>query len=465
MRPRFASLPGFPASLLPCLLLCALPAPGLDIAGTLVDKLKAPIPQAEVCLKSNPSRCASSDAEGRFHITDGVSAGFKPSRTPVTLELKGGRMVLTVPAATTARIVWHDASGRSLAPARTAGLAAGRNLLDLPAPRPGGLRLLRVSMPGASITWKAILLDPGKADADKADRGHAWSALSKPSAALSDLVVRKDGYRPETYRPRQEVESGVVIVLTALSDSGFKYTSVFKARNVALDRALGRWITESTVDTCKETTPVKTLVLDTARFAIRDGKLIQWKEGQCVGEVLTGGGADVAGTWSLSESDVFLPEDLRSAGCRDTIPSSQVPEIVDGRLSITEADQTLELTVEVCPPDIYLPLIDLYLMSDSTTSLTANTCRRLVFRNAAAEEAVIVFEKRGDSLASTFTHKSSTCKGVELMRQGEGVVLTCTGNDPAFDFLDCIAGTGFFGDVPGRAFIFPRHDRTHSQSR
>ena len=431
------------------LLLGAMPTLGLDITGVVINKSEKPVALASICVKNHPSRCVQSDVQGNFHITDGAGVEFSAPKTPVTLELTGGRMALTLPAAAAARIDWHDAAGRSLAPALSTRLAAGRNVLELPALPRDGLHFIRVSMPGFTATWKAVLLEPaGNGRPAPASPRQGLAALSKASALSTELLVTKANYRPEIYLPGSEAETDAVILLTAVSDSGFKYTSVFKAKNLALDRAKGEWITETKVDTCQGVTAVSTTVRDTSRFAIRGGKLLQWFDGQCVGEVLTGGGADVAGTWTFSESDVFLPQDLRPASCKDTIPSSSVPETVKGTLVMTEADQTLEFTVETCPSDIYLPLIGMFLLTDTTVELATNTCRNLTFKNGAGEQAALSFEKRGDSLASTFTFQATTCKGVEMMRQGEGVALDCSGNDPAFDFLDCIAGTGFFGDIP-----------------
>lgn len=434
-----------PRHALAALLLAALPAAGLDITGIVINKNEQPIPLAQVCLKNNPSRCVVTAVQGTFRITDGASVRDAGAPAGYALQFLGSRLALTVPAGVRGELEWHDASGRLLAPRRILDLASGRNLVDLPALPRDGLHFLRLTVPGYTFAWKALLV--GSAGGARSP-GRPLAALSKPSAALTDLVVTKNGFRPEAYRPSREVEVGAIIVLTATADSGFVYSSVFKARNT-LDKAAGRWVTEATVDTCNGTTPVPTVIKDTARFAVRDGKLYQYYEGRCVGELMTGSGNDVVGAWNVAESDVYLPEDLRPATCRDTILSTPVPPTVKARLTVTDSVQTFEISQEVCPPEIYLPLIAYFILTDTTIELTNNTCRNLAFKSGAGKTATIAFSRRGpDSLAYAFTADTAACTGVENMRQGEGVPTDCSGKDPAFTWLSCVEASGFFGKPP-----------------
>lgn len=436
MSPRLA---------LAALLLTALPAAALDITGIVINKNEQPIPLAQVCLKNNPTRCVVTAVQGTFRITDGASVRDAGAPPGYALQFLGSRLVLTVPAGVRGELEWHDASGRLLAPRRTLDLASGRNLVDLPALPRDGLHFLRLTVPGYTLAWKALLVGPAGGSRASA---RPLAALSKPSAALTDLVVTKNGFRPETYRPSREVEQGAIIVLTANADSGFVFSSLFKARNT-IDKAAGRWVTEATVDTCNGTTAVPTVVKDTARFAVRDGKLYQYYEGACRGELMEGTGNDVIGAWTVKESDVYLPEDLRPATCKDTILSTPVPPTVKAKLTVSDTVQTFEISQEVCPPEIYLPLIAYFILTDTTIELTNNTCRNLAFKSGAGKTATIAFSRRGpDSLAYTFTADTATCTAVENMRQGEGVPTDCSGNDPAFAWLACVEATGFFGKPP-----------------
>lgn len=275
------------------------------------------------------------------------------------------------------------------------------------------------------------------------------AASPEPQAAgprVPDPVNNPD--KPAALRrdpgPRSEAEA------PARADSGFLYTSRFKARNT-IDRKKGLRVTETAVDTCDGSTRVKAVIRDTSRFAVRDGKLYQWRAGQCVGEVMTGGHADVVGSWSLSESGVFLPRDLRPRACKDTAEPFRIPAELKGRLTISETEQSFELTEEICPPEAYLPLIAMFLIEDTSIELSEHSCRQLVFRNGDAQEAVLSFAKRGDSLATTFTHQARTCAGMELMSQGNGAAVACGEDNPVLAMLACLAATGFFGGAPPEA--------------
>ena len=436
------------------LALGAAPARALDVSGTVVDKLEEPIAGASVCLENAPSHCVATGEDGSFRITDAASVEKPPPRPSFTLELKGSRLLIGSPRSGNATVAWFDCRGRSLAPLRRVRLQPGPNPVDPPEPaRGGGLRLLRVSADGQSEAWKAVLLDergrPGAARGGgrEAPAG-GFSALSKAAIASTDLIVTKEGYRRAEYRPQSETETGAEIALTRIEDSGFVFASRFTAEHIRFDREAGEWITESTVDTCSGNTPVRVTVRDTSRFAVREGRLLRWYEGECVGDVLTGGGGDATGTWTLVEADYPLPGDLRPEGCDpDTILSQPIPEAVDAKLDITPERQVFDLAVEVCPTDLYVPIIGMFLLQDTTVELVSNTCRRAEFRNGGGEAGVLTFEKRGDSLASAFTHNTTTCAMIEMMRQGDGVPPDCSGLDPTFRFLDCIAGTGYFGEA------------------
>lgn len=443
MSPRFAFLAG---------LLASLPVAGMDISGIILNKNDQPVPLAQVCLRNSPSRCVASTINGTFRIADGSGVRLDEALRGYSLEILGNRMTLTAPGALRARLGWHDLSGRAVAPVQEVDLAAGENILAMPTLPREGVHVVRLIADGFTLAWKAVLLEGRLRGSADGGRGKSPHALSKASAAISDLVVTKTGFRQEIYRPSREVEVDAVVVLTANSDSGLVFTSAYKARNT-LDRSKGEWITEASFDTCDGANAVKATVKDTGRFAVRDGKLYQYDEGQCRGETFTGGGADVVGTWTMAEGDVFLPQDLRPASCRDTVLPSLVPPTLKGRLTITEAEQTFEITAEVCPPDLYLGLIAFYLLTDTTVELASNTCRRLGFRKGDGEEATLSFAKRGDSLASTFSHKTTVCSGAEMMREGEGVAIDCKSPDPVLGFLECIAATGYFGAPPPRASL------------
>lgn len=434
------------------LLLSAATGGAMDISGVVLNKSDQPVPLAQVCFKNNPSRCQATSVNGTFRIVDG-SPVLPREQSGYSLEFRGGRLAFSAPRGMRIRLAWMDPSGRTLVPERAVDIGAGRNWLELPDLPRNGLHILRVTAPEITFAWKVLLLDGSRAHETSASPGRGAGAAPAPAflskaAAIAELEVSKTGYRSELYLPSAEVENDAVIVLTALSDSGFVFTSTYKSANT-LDRANGRFITEASYDTCAGATPVKTTFKDTLRFAVRDGRLYQWYDGQCVAEVATGTSTDVVGTWNVSQSEVYLPQDLRPAACKDIIPASSLPPTVKARYVIGETEQTLEVSSEVCPPDYQLPLIAVYLLTDTTIELSRNTCRQLAFKNRAGEEATITYSRRGpDSLASVFAYKGAACTGVENMREGDGVALDCSGNDPLFSFLECVAATAYFGDTP-----------------
>lgn len=441
------------SAFLACLSAAAIPAGALEISGFVINKIFQPIPLAQVCLRSVPSRCALTTVNGTFSINDaGVSVPASGGKPSFALELQGSRLFLTAPRGEKARIDWHDASGRALAPAQSVHLAPGRNALALPELTRDGLHFVRVVLPGFTLTWKALLLG-GEGRVSAAEpasgktRGRPVAALSKSAAVLTDLIVNKSGFRTSTYSPSQETETDALVVLTALSDSGFWFTSTYTSK-ITLDTPRSRWITEDTLRECNGPIPVKTVIADTSLYAIRDGLLYQYYPGACLGNALTGTSTDVVGTWNLSVAGIYLPADLRPATCRDTILSISVPETVREAITITETQQVYQASTEECPPDYYLDLIATYLLTDTSVSIVRNTCRSVGFENGTGAVASLTFTQRGDSLAGVFTSGTSTCQAVHMMRDGDGVPIDCISQDPMLQFLNCVSKTAYFGMPP-----------------
>ena len=210
-------------------------------------------------------------------------------------------MALTVPRGERARIAWHDASGRVPGSRASSISAAGRNPASpCPGCRATASISCRITLPGRTLAWKALLLGgplPGPAGAGPKP-GPPPGGLSKAAAALTDLVVTKTGFRPATYRPSREVEPGAWWSSRRSRTPASSTPPPSRPRTPSIaPRANGSPRTR-----CPHATgpsPVKTVVKDTSRFAVRDGKLYQYYPGQCMGEVLTGGNSDVVGTWNL----------------------------------------------------------------------------------------------------------------------------------------------------------------------
>src|SRR5437899_750145 len=85
----------------------ALPIQALDISGNVFDKLENPVSGAKVCIKSDPTSCVTTDADGAFDLTKTIAV-----RNPGTgagafsLTYRRGSLIVRSPSAAAARLEW-----------------------------------------------------------------------------------------------------------------------------------------------------------------------------------------------------------------------------------------------------------------------------------------------------------------------------------------------------------------------
>jgi hypothetical protein len=112
------------------------------------DKVGARLPEAKVCLVSDPSKCVTSGHTGalRFTVEEPINIRSLAHFAGPKAEWKQGRLLLTSATRIPARIAWMDGMGRALSPARSMELVSGATAVVPPASA-RGLAFLRVDLP------------------------------------------------------------------------------------------------------------------------------------------------------------------------------------------------------------------------------------------------------------------------------------------------------------------------------
>ena len=430
-------------SLLAALALAAYPAPALNISGFVLDKIGTPLPLAKVCLQTDASKCVTTGISGDFHISDGIGVRkLSPRGDDYAMAYRNGTLTLEAPAATSARLEWIAPEGRRLLASSDLELAAGRNVLALPAGLRNGVCFLRLITGDLTVAWKASLVE-GRASARRQSAPRII-ALAK-TAAVTALVITKTGYRAETYRPAKETETKVVVVLTQTDDVGFPYDGKYIAKVIAIDRTKKTMITESVEGYCDSTDALQHDTLrDTSSYAIRDGKMWVWYTGDCSGQVFSGTAADPVGTWNMVDPVEPLPDDLR-AGCKPSAADSDEVDLGTYKAvyKISETAIQGDFTVEICPADAFGPDVASLFDNDTTIEVVKNTCKQATFRNGKGETADLNFTKIGDSLHIAFVYKGKSCDGQLDMGLGGGDPKCPDTSDGLLPFAICTSTSGF----------------------
>lgn len=443
--PTFALSAALAASLMG-----AAPAAALDVSGNVLDKLGMPINLAKVCIQAEPSKCVSTNAKGEFRIqSSNAIRPSAPGRDAYRLDLRDGRLDLRSPAATPARLEWLTADGRRPLAIQDLDLAAGRNALALPAGLPrAGVSLLRLSTPTGSFAWKAVLATGATAETSPAGTSARVASLAKATAA-GMLEVSKAGYRTRLYEPSAETETGALIFLSLAGDMGLQFDGTYTAKVIAIDRAKKTLISETVEYSCGEDDQVeRDTIRDTSNYAILGGKMYVWVQGECRGQIFTGSGTDPVGTWTMTDDDADLPADLKAGCVPDSSPIEESPfESFSAVYTITETAISGKLTVEVCPSDLYGPLI-LILFGDSAITVEKNTCKQIVLKNGKNETASLDFSKEKDSLHIAFAYGTTKCAGNQDMAltMKEPV---CPDDGGLMGLVLCMIGSGFSENVGG----------------
>lgn len=423
-----------------------LPIHALDISGYVLDKLENPISGAKVCIKSDPTSCVTTGADGAFELAKTIAIrdrGTGPSAFSLTY--RRGSLIVRSPAAVAARLEWLAPDGRRAFSASVVKLAAGSNSLSLPAGLPhAGVVILRLSTGEQTLTWKAVLA-PGIAAPSEGASSASPRIASLAKAAAATLEISKTGYRTRTYEPAMETETDVVLYLSQTSDVGVQLTGTLVQRIIAIDHAKKTIVTEFVdvyCDTGNSTTILRDTTQDTSFYAVRDGKLWTWAEGDCTGPMFTGTATDIVGTWTMVDPSALLPADLR-AGCTSDTASGDSPfESLTAVYTITETQATEAVTAETCAGDYFGYYFADEFSVDTTITLTKNTCKEIIFKNGKGETATIDFSNQGDSLHTVYSYKAATC-ALSLdfgLSQKDPV---CPEGDGLYELMDCAMGSGF----------------------
>ena len=424
----------------------ALPIRALDFSGTVRNKMGAPISGAQVCIKSDPTSCVTTGVTGLFSIVKTIAIrnpgqGF----SGFSMAHRGASLIVNSPAAVTARLEWLSGDGRRIWSGSEVKLAAGANSFALPAGLPhAGLCILRLSTPDHVLTWKAVLASGMTASGGKASPAAARIA-SLAKVATVTLEVTKTGYRTRTYTPFADVEAGINIELSETGDVGVSFDGSLSLKVIGIDRTKKTFITESeeaACDTADGTTVVRTVYRDTVRYQIREGKMWTWYEGDCIGQMFTGTGADPVGSWNLVDPNALLPEDLRAGCTSDSGTGLGAYEAFSARYTISESRIIAEITAEICPNEIFLPIFFYILGQDTAVQPTKNTCKQMVLKNGKGETGTVDYTKAGDSLNTKFTYKTLTCEFNSYFGLTP-VEPVCPEGEEVFDFMSCLMSSGF----------------------
>lgn len=425
------------------------PADALQVAGHVLNKVGEPISGAKVCIVAEPTKCVSSNGKGEFAInSSNAIRDIASARGAITLDWKNGSLSLHSPTSTVARMQWLAADGRRPLAIQDLNLESGRTILPLPAGLPNsGVIFLRLTTPDRSQAWKAVLA---------AGRPAEGSAFSKPRiAALSKatsigaLEASKAGYKNRIYEPLSDPETDAMIFLSAADDNGLVFDGTYAAKVIAIDRDKKTVITETVDFECDENDKIlRDTVRDTTTYEIRDGKMYVWVKGECTGQIFTGASKDIVGAWNMTNLNGDLPADLKTGCVPDSSAVDESPfENFTAIYNISETAITGTVSAEICPADIYGPLI-LILFGDSTITVTKNTCQHVVLKNGKGESANLDFSKAKDSLNIAFKYKTTTCEGYQdfSLSHKEPV---CPEENTLMGTVLCMAGSGFVDTVGG----------------
>jgi hypothetical protein len=439
-------------------------AGAIEIDFTVTDKLGKPIQGARICLEDDGGQCTETNAEGKSAYSGAVSNRSVTPAGGFSVSYRRGGLSVASPSAVAARFAGFDARGKSLGPERVVDLKAGNNRIEMPFSAGGkeGLIFFRLTAPGVAFTGKALSLASG---AGEASRGPAESprmgALGKVAAAnLYPVIISKSGYQSITYRPRTERDTGIVVRMPAIGDSGFRYAGIIRAKVTAIDTAK-RSLTYTYMDKgCNGSTLMSVEKSSTLPLYIKDGNWY-FAAGNCKGVVLTKEGPGFYGLWK-TVGVRNLPPGLFPVTCepsRDSVVTGIlnlffIPEGGGWDIDLREDSMTITLNRVLCPGNQAIYKIEYYDGLEGRPLLARNTCREVEFRNAAAEPGIYSFVTQADSLRGVFTYKDKTCPtpAVSLLYDSNGPKL-CPETQPTAmtadtTFQRCTRESGFIPPAP-----------------
>jgi hypothetical protein len=386
-------------------------AQALDIAGTIKNKVGEPIESARVCLQAAPGHCTLSNSKGVFHISEEMIQIRNPRRFQKDFNLN-------------AILKWFDSRGRVIYTDQNIILKPGQNTLVMP-------RVL--AKEGQYFVQQEPQEMPVKV-----------LALSKAMLLSNKLIITKTGYKDKIYQPITNSETDAVITLTAIDDRGIILSLSQIRKVISIDRVNHVIITEEVNLYCDSATVITDTIQSTNNYAIQDGKLYLWTDGDCEGSSFTGTSSDLVGSWVLSEDFSILPVNLQTPGCY--IDSSQYPldffQSPTGFLKITPTLEKSESMVEICLGSYYQYFIENLFNQNSGVKFTKNTCLDAELKNSKNETASLVYSQSGNEYNISFTFKNTTCSFSQNFNL-DGSIPTCPMANPTTEFFPCMAQLGF----------------------
>jgi hypothetical protein len=431
------------------LALALLPARAVDVSGNVIAKSGAPISDAKVCVKSDTSKCVTTNAMGAFHITTAIAIRESGPRTsPYRLDLRNGMLALDAPEAGEAKVEWAGPGGRIFASSEGLRLARGRNVLAVPKGLPeNGICFLRLRAAGRTFTWKAVTMQgaaSGRSRPGSPSPSSSRIAALAKAAGTSTLEISKTGYRTRIYEPLEDPETDVIIRMSADDDEGLVYDAVFNAKILAIDRAAKSLIVENVDEYCEGANVTSDTTRDTSLYAFVGGKFWLWDKGECNGQVFTStsSSTDPVGDFTLLDGAAELPGDLK-AGCTPGESEDAHFDNFKATYKLTETNISGNFSLEICPADFYGSFFTDFLLQDPNVALTKNTCKQLVFNNEAGESGTLDFSKKGDSLQFAFTYKTEKCQAARDFSFSNKTPVCPEDNGPVEAFFLCMSESGF----------------------
>jgi hypothetical protein len=447
-----------------CFAFAMMPFPAfpLQVYLTVTDKLDRPIADASVCPQEDDSHCAKTDGQGKAAFSPATRIpDVTQGRSGSAITLRGGRLSIFAAEAGPARIAFFDSRGRAIRAAFERKLPAGNNAIELPESKEG-LVFFRVSAPGLKAAGKAILLSGsrgrsgGETRAERPGSAPGVAALGKAAAAnLHPLIVSKTGYRTYTYRPKAEVDTGVVIRMAEVEDSGLGYTRLLKAAVTEIDSANRILRYSYAENSCSGDKPVTGTHASSLPFRISEEKWY-FPAGNCQGVALGKSGSGIYGTWkTLGVED--LPTGLLPNACdpaKDSLNTSTVNlfflnEGGGWDIDLRQDSIVIGLNRVACPGSQIVNDISHFDGKDGRPLLVSNSCREVKLRNAAGDTGTYAFRVGNDSLRGTFTYKSDSCPTPAVAALADlNAPKTCPETQAASIALDsafqaCVKSTGF----------------------
>ena len=405
MRHKFS---GIPLSFLGLALL-ATGVPALEIDFTITDKLGKPVEGAKICLQEDAGQCTQTNSQGQSAFTPTVRARpVAPAHGEPRFSLQAGRLLIEAPAAMAATLTRRDLAGRLLEPERTLQLASGRNAiaLDSRAAHPG---LVFISLEAGGTRYSASAIDLQIAAPVR------LAALGKAAAAnLHAVIISKTGFQAFTYRPRKELDTGIVIRLAAEGDSGIRYSGLIHAQVVSIDTANHVLHYSYTENKCTGPTPVSAVQNASLPFWIRDGRWY-FPAGNCQGVALAKDGAGIYGMWK-TVGMVNLPAGLFPVSCdpaKDSVVTSVlnlffIPEGGGWDIDLRADSVTIRINRQLCPGGQVVLNPAAFDGQNGHPLITGNTCREVAFKNSKDEAGKYTFPA-GDSLRAVFSYADKNC--------------------------------------------------------